>query len=98
MLPRNATLISWLLCVLALASPVAAFAPSSISSLASKTSLDDTQKKKINDYASYYVNMLETGDPEDVMRARAKLIEPMTNMIGSISSIFRSVEIGPFSI
>ena len=89
MLPRNATLICWLLCLLALASPVAAFAPSSISSLASKTSLDDTQKKKINDYASYYVNMLETGDPEDVMRARAKLIEPMTNMIGSISAIFR---------
>ena len=89
MLPPKSTLICWVLCLLALTGPVAAFAPSSISSLASKTSLNDAQKQKSSDYATYYVNQLETGDAEEVMRARAKLIEPMTNMIGSISSIFR---------
>ena len=89
MIPPKSILICWVLSLLALAGPVAAFAPSSITSLASKTSLDDAQKQKISDYATYYVNQLETGNAEEVMQARAKLIEPMTNLIGSISSTFR---------
>lgn len=89
MASRTSTFISWLLCILVFAGSAAAFPPSSISSLASKTSLTEDQKGDIAEYATYYVDLLANGDAEDVMRARAKLIEPMTNMIGSISAIFR---------
>ncbi|MCH2141194.1 MAG: hypothetical protein MK100_09215, partial [Phycisphaerales bacterium] len=94
MLPRNATLISWLFCLLAFAGPAVAFPPSSISALASKTSLDDSQRQKIEQYAEYYVGVMEDGNTEDVMRARAKLIEPMTNSFGEIKSVFKHAYAG----
>ena len=68
--------------------------PGSLSSVATEASLDDQQKKKISEYATYWLSRLESGTPEETKRARNKLVEPVRSMLGNSSSIFRSTYAG----
>jgi len=88
---------SILLCLtglLVLSSDVVAAPPSSLTSVATRATLDDQQKQRINEYAQYWLARLETGTPEEAMRARNKLIEPVRSMLGNSSSLFRSTYSG----
>ena len=64
--------------------------PSSLNSVATETSLDDGQQKRISEYVTYWITKLESGTPEETKRARNKLVEPVRSMLGNSSSIFRS--------
>lgn len=64
--------------------------PQSLTSLSGKASLTENDEKRIEDFSKYWLARLETGIPEDVTRARNKLIEPLNSMLGKTSSIFRS--------
>ena len=68
--------------------------PSSLNSVATETTLDAEQKKRIGEYAGYWLSRLESGTPEETKRARNKLVEPVRSMLGNSSSIFRSTYAG----
>ena len=68
--------------------------PSSLNSVATETTLDAEQEKRIGEYAGYWLSRLESGTPEETKRARNKLVEPVRSMLGNSSSIFRSTYAG----
>ena len=74
--------------------PALAVPPGSLNTVATETSLDDQQKKRISDYATYWLSRLESGTPEETKRARNKLVEPVRSILGNSSSIFRSTYAG----
>lgn len=64
--------------------------PGSLTSIATESTLDDEKRKRVADYAAYWLARLESGTPEETKRARNKLVEPVRSMLGTSSSIFRS--------
>ncbi|MAB83844.1 MAG: hypothetical protein CMJ24_10490 [Phycisphaerae bacterium] len=88
---------SFLLCLTGLLTfngELSAAPPTSLTSVATETTLDDAQKKRIKEYTVYWLDMLKTGTPEQATRARNKLVEPVRSMLGSSSSLFRSTYSG----
>ena len=72
---RTASLLGWLACLVTITGSAFAAPPSSLSGLVTRVSLTDAQKDDIKDYANHYLGLLQNGGVEDVMRARAKLID-----------------------
>ena len=87
---RTASLLGWLACLVTITGSAFAAPPSSLSGLVTRVSLTDAQKDDIKAYADHYLGLLQNGGVEDVMRARAKLIDPMSNVMSGSSSLFRS--------
>ena len=71
-----------------------AFPPSSLTSIATEATLDEEKKKRVAEYAAYWLGKLDSGTPEETKRARNKLVEPVQSMLGKSSSIFRSTYAG----
>jgi hypothetical protein len=94
MLQRHASILLCLTGLLFISSHVVAIPPSSLTSIATKPTLDDQQKQRVGEYTKYWLSRLETGTPEEAMRARNKLIEPVRSMLGKSSSLFRSTYSG----
>ena len=82
--------ISWLACLLALAGAANGEVPTSLSAYVAQPALDERGKSEIKEFTAHYLDLLAHGDHEDVMKARAKLVEPMQNVRGRVSSAFRS--------
>ena len=87
---KSAFIITWLSCMLGLAGVGAGEVPTSLSAYVSQPSLDQQDTADIKEYTAYYLDLLANGDHEAVMKARAKLVEPMKNIRGNASSAFRS--------
>jgi len=83
--------ISWLVCLMALSVGANGEVPISLSAFVAQTALDEGDKSEIREYTVHYLDLLATGDHEDVMKARTKLVEPMQNVRRKASSAFRSV-------
>ena len=80
-----------LLATLMLWTGSASAAPENIERLSSATSLDEAQVTKINEYASYWADLLQKGDSEDVREARNRLVRPLRIVSGkSASLLFRT--------
>ncbi len=87
---KSAFITTWLTCMLALAGVGVGDVPTSLSAYVSRPSLDQQDTAEISEYSAYYLDLLANGDHEAVMKARAKLVEPMKNIRGNASSAFRS--------